>query len=160
MLFRSYALGGTVTTGGLSNLYNNTDMQSNPSLSRDGYGIGRLESLAAEGSKAKAADAFYAVGGSVAPNASGLTGGMGLIQNLVESNPELLNLLANIRRQNMGNPKLAMGGPIAFAEGGQKGYLDGPGDGMSDSIPATIEGKQPARLADGDRKSTRLNSSH
>jgi hypothetical protein len=30
------------------------------------------------------------------------------------------------------------------------GYLDGQGDGMSDSIPATIEGKQPARLADGE----------
>jgi hypothetical protein len=30
------------------------------------------------------------------------------------------------------------------------GYLDGPGDGLSDSIPATIEGKQPARLADGE----------
>jgi hypothetical protein len=30
------------------------------------------------------------------------------------------------------------------------GYLDGPGDGMSDSIKATIEGKQPARLADGE----------
>jgi hypothetical protein len=30
------------------------------------------------------------------------------------------------------------------------GFLDGPGDGMSDSIPATIEGKQPARLADGE----------
>jgi hypothetical protein len=42
----------------------------------------------------------------------------------------------------------------AFGEqmGGYKkgGYLDGPGDGMSDSIPATIEGKQPARLADGE----------
>jgi hypothetical protein len=36
---------------------------------------------------------------------------------------------------------------IPFAEGG---YLDGGGDGMSDSIPATIEGKQPARLADGE----------
>ena len=34
-----------------------------------------------------------------------------------------------------------------FAHGG---YLDGQGDGMSDSIPATIEGKQPARLADGE----------
>jgi hypothetical protein len=34
-----------------------------------------------------------------------------------------------------------------FAKGG---YLDGPGDGMSDSIPATIGGKQPARLADGE----------
>jgi hypothetical protein len=30
------------------------------------------------------------------------------------------------------------------------GYLNGNGDGMSDSIPATIEGKQPARLADGE----------
>lgn len=30
------------------------------------------------------------------------------------------------------------------------GYLNGPGDGMSDSIKATIEGKQPARLADGE----------
>jgi len=34
-----------------------------------------------------------------------------------------------------------------YAKGG---YLDGPGDGMSDDIPATIEGKQPARLADGE----------
>ena len=32
----------------------------------------------------------------------------------------------------------------------QGGLLDGPGDGISDSIPATIEGKQPARLADGE----------
>lgn len=37
--------------------------------------------------------------------------------------------------------------PRYYARGG---YLDGPGDGMSDSIPATIEGKQPARLADGE----------
>jgi hypothetical protein len=38
-------------------------------------------------------------------------------------------------------------GTYALAHGG---YLDGQGDGMSDSIPATIEGKQPARLADGE----------
>jgi hypothetical protein len=31
-----------------------------------------------------------------------------------------------------------------------EGYLDGPGDGMSDSIKATIDGRQPARLADGE----------
>lgn len=35
----------------------------------------------------------------------------------------------------------------SYAKGG---YLDGPGDGMSDSIPATIANKQPARLADGE----------
>ena len=48
---------------------------------------------------------------------------------------------------------------LAYAEGGITdlgGYSDGgrllrgPGDGVSDSIPATIEGKQPARLADGE----------
>ena len=45
----------------------------------------------------------------------------------------------------------ATGGLTAFSMGGKtKGYLDGPGDGMSDSIPATIEDKQPARLADGE----------
>ena len=48
-----------------------------------------------------------------------------------------------------------------FAAGGQAHYnlggysdggrlLRGPGDGVSDSIPATIAGKQPARLADGE----------
>jgi hypothetical protein len=36
---------------------------------------------------------------------------------------------------------------LGYADGG---YLDGKGDGMSDSIPATIEGKQAARLADGE----------
>jgi len=36
---------------------------------------------------------------------------------------------------------------LGYANGG---YLNGAGDGMSDSIPATIEGKQPARLADGE----------
>jgi hypothetical protein len=48
----------------------------------------------------------------------------------------------------------AMGGGIhALKLGGhptQGGYLDGAGDGMSDSIPATIGNKQPARLADGE----------
>lgn len=56
--------------------------------------------------------------------------------------------------------KAATGGPVpAYASGGLGdlgGYSDGgrmlkgPGDGMSDSIPAQIGGKQPARLADGE----------
>jgi hypothetical protein len=37
-----------------------------------------------------------------------------------------------------------------YAAGGQPRLLKGPGDGMSDNIPATIAGKQPARLADGE----------
>ena len=36
----------------------------------------------------------------------------------------------------------------SYSDGGR--MLKGPGDGMSDNIPATISGKQPARLADGE----------
>lgn len=94
----------TINSGGIQDLYGTNDQTTGTQqLSKDGYGIGRLENLASAGSRAKAADTFY-----------------------------------------------AMGGPIAFAKGGHQGYLDGQGDGMSDSIPATIEGKQPARLADGE----------
>ena len=43
----------------------------------------------------------------------------------------------------------AGGGSIGgYSDGGR--MLKGPGDGMSDSIPATINRKQPARLADGE----------
>ena len=38
--------------------------------------------------------------------------------------------------------------PIEYSAGGK--YLSGPGDGMSDSIKANIEGKQEARLADAE----------
>jgi len=55
--------------------------------------------------------------------------------------------------------KAKEGGLMAMAAGGQfdlGGYSDGgrllrgPGDGVSDSIPATIGNKRPARLADGE----------
>jgi hypothetical protein len=42
---------------------------------------------------------------------------------------------------------MAAGGIASMAKGR---YLKGAGDGMSDDIPATIEGGQPARLADGE----------
>lgn len=37
-----------------------------------------------------------------------------------------------------------------YAAGGNPRLLRGPGDGMSDHIPATINNRQPARLADGE----------
>ena len=37
-----------------------------------------------------------------------------------------------------------------YAAGGNPRLLKGPGDGMSDNIPAVIANKQPARLADGE----------
>ena len=52
-----------------------------------------------------------------------------------------------------GEPTVGMAqGGIAnlggYSDGGR--MLKGPGDGMSDSIPASIQGKQPARLADNE----------
>jgi len=44
-----------------------------------------------------------------------------------------------------GSPMSDLGG---YSDGGH--LLKGPGDGVSDSIPASISGKQPARLADGE----------
>lgn len=58
-----------------------------------------------------------------------------------------------------GEMRLAAGGGIAMAGGGASNLgsysdggrlLKGPGDGMSDNIPASIANKQPARLADGE----------
>jgi hypothetical protein len=57
------------------------------------------------------------------------------------------------------SPSHAAGGVIRMANGGMYNLgsysdggrlLRGPGDGVSDNIPATIEGGQPARLADGE----------
>ena len=45
--------------------------------------------------------------------------------------------------------RMAMGGHLgSYSDGGR--LLKGPGDGMSDDIPAKIGSKQPARLADGE----------
>jgi hypothetical protein len=50
------------------------------------------------------------------------------------------------KRFNMGG--MAEGDLGGYSDGGR--LLKGPGDGVSDDIPATINDKQPARLADGE----------
>jgi hypothetical protein len=51
--------------------------------------------------------------------------------------------------RGLGELAMAQGGSIGgYSDGGR--MLRGPGDGMSDSIPAVIGKKQPARLADGE----------
>jgi len=77
-----------------------------------------------------------------------------------------LNSRTNVQAPTMA-PARRMGEldfkPVAAAQGGIMGYnlggyaaggnprlLRGPGDGMSDHIPATINNRQPARLADGE----------
>jgi hypothetical protein len=185
------AQGGTVTTGGLRDLYGTTDLSSNPQLSQDGYGIGRLNTLASQESLENAKTLGYAEGGGVVAGEKGMNldqlpslnlntgtnspivantrpkfsfpsmgrmgppGGIGLQSGInprpwyeqLMSNPEI-----NYAQGGLGSPnwyeQLMSNTPgMNYAHGG---YLDGQGDGMSDSIPATIEGKQPARLADGE----------
>jgi hypothetical protein len=53
--------------------------------------------------------------------------------------------LGNIEEAAKGGIMSSLGG---YSDGGR--MLKGPGDGMSDSIPASIGNKQPARLADGE----------
>lgn len=59
---------------------------------------------------------------------------------------QMLTLIANDGQQ------FAAGGGVShlgdYSDGGR--LLKGPGDGVSDSIPATIANKRPARLADGE----------
>jgi len=71
---------------------------------------------------------LYAVGGQVDDELGGDYSAMGMDQG------------------NMQKGLFGMG----YAEGGTPRFLSGGGDGMSDSIKATINEKQPARLADGE----------
>lgn len=58
-------------------------------------------------------------------------------------------MLAMNKIKGTPNQNYAAGGHLgSYSDGGR--MLKGPGDGMSDNIPATIGGKQPARLADGE----------
>jgi hypothetical protein len=249
-----YATGGTVnsnqatvSTGGIQDLYGTNDNSTGAtSLSQDGYGIGRLDKLAQQGSLTKAGDMFYAAGGPVSfadggstvtdasnlnnlptlnlntgessstapasnmngflnifnglmgkttpsdPTSSAInTGGLGIFGVLLNSNPALAKELASIfgvklpatesnntsssssnstsaTIPNYMNPIPGVTGALyptgpdygayqptsmgtyELKKAAKGGYLDGPGDGLSDSIPATIEGNQPARLADGE----------
>lgn len=59
-------------------------------------------------------------------------------------------------RDRMQDPRTRMGqsnAPVGRTQMAQGGYLDGgmlPGDGMSDDVPATIDGEQPAALSSGE----------
>jgi hypothetical protein len=116
----------------------------------------------AEGGIAKA----YAIGGPVemmaAQNAVGANTGypMAGINTAMYSNPmvqrpEAVNVISPSGDAGVtaysGEPKFARGGLSDlgdYSDGGR--LLKGPGDGVSDSIPAVIGKRQPARLADGE----------
>jgi hypothetical protein len=138
--------------------------------------VGRGGTEAAMGDRA-AQEAFTAGQGSVfgkqlTPTmAAGATAvGMGGVKAADEMNQfELQQAMANARteveRERFRQLFLRTLGPVGFAGGGdiaamvaggatgpanEPRTINGAGDGMSDSVPATIEGVQEARLADGE----------
>jgi hypothetical protein len=72
------------------------------------------------------------------------------------ANVGIAALPTGVQAGSLNLPTNAAGGGImqanlgSYAAGGNPRLLRGPGDGMSDNIPATISGRQPARLADGE----------
>jgi hypothetical protein len=70
------------------------------------------------------------------------------------NNNAIAEVLATVNKAKGGDiNSYAQGGMSSlggYARGGMPRLLDGPGDGMSDNIPATINDRQPARLADGE----------
>ena len=177
-----YAQGGTISTGGIRDLYGSRDDQIDGHLSQDGYGIGRLNNLAAQESLNDAKTLGYADGGDVGMNlnelptlnvntgeqtsASGIAAGKQLnpIGQMYYRMMSMGSLKPNISddkstQEFFYSPHITWGTDpttqnfrklVETGSYARGGYLDGQGDGMSDSIPATIEGKQPARLADGE----------
>jgi hypothetical protein len=180
----AYAAGGIINNpsvgAGIPDLYNRPEGQAAENISNDGYGIGRLNTLASQESLQNAKTLGYAEGGETHLNLDELpslnikTGVSSLSAPTIPDgqHSDLYNRFYAVYGDKLNTPTqssgpnsanitsfgdflnraiplggMARGGNGSFAQGG---YLDGQGDGMSDSIPATIEGKQPARLADGE----------
>jgi hypothetical protein len=87
----------------------------------------------------------YATGGTI--QSGGIRDLYGTPDNQPTISPGLSGFGLGRLNNLAGEQALNQAQTLGYARGG---YLDGQGDGMSDSIPATIEGKQPARLADGE----------
>jgi len=72
-----------------------------------------------------------------------------MMANMAPSGGGTVNMMSG--EPNMQGTRMAMGGVTdlgGYSDGGR--LLRGPGDGVSDSIPAQIGNRQPARLADGE----------
>jgi hypothetical protein len=94
-----------------------------------------------------------AIGGNMQYPQAGLH--TALYSNPMMQRPESVNVISPGEGPAVGaysgEQKFAMGGLSdlgGYSDGGR--LLKGPGDGVSDSIPAVIGNRQPARLADGE----------
>ena len=97
--------------------------------------------------------AMNAVGANTGYPMAGINTAM--YSNPMVQRPEAVNVISPSGDAGVsaysGEPKFAAGGLSdlgGYSDGGR--LLKGPGDGVSDSIPAVIGERQPARLADGE----------
>lgn len=123
------AAGGAIQTGGVMDLYQGTDSQATFGGDQ-GFGLGRLNNLATQQSVARAEQGNYAAGGVPKLEDGGFVVPADVTFYMGDHNTE------------KGQQRLAQ------MYGGQP--ITGPGSGLSDSIPTSIEGKEPARIANGE----------
>jgi hypothetical protein len=162
------ATGGSIQSGGIRDLYGTPDNQPTISPGLSGFGLGRLNNLAGEQAMTQAQTLGYDEGGSVEGSTKGITTAEGIASidpsrvrgDMIDDKAGLPYRYDRVVTPGALDfytiPPLEYN-PETYARALRKqegmakgGYLNGQGDGMSDSIPATIEGKQPARLADGE----------
>jgi hypothetical protein len=114
---------------------------------------GGIASAYAVGGPVETMSAMNAVGGNMMYPQSQLQTPM--YSNPTMQRPEPVNVISPSGDAGVGaysgEPRFASGGISdlgSYSDGGR--LLKGPGDGVSDSIPAVIGKRQPARLADGE----------
>jgi hypothetical protein len=100
-------------------------------------------------------DPFDIQGQNVNWNAQQVQGPVdGVAYGQTQINPEFTSAaqggIMSLKKYAAGGDVMGISSLGGYASGGNPRLLRGPGDGMSDNIPATISGKQPARLADGE----------
>lgn len=126
-----------------------------PPYKAAGGGLMDLQSMAGGGGPIEAMSNANAVGANTGYPQADITGHAyatpwqtPVSQNVVQGTAD-----TGVDRMT-GEMTFAGGGGIStlggYAAGGNPRMLKGPGDGMSDNIPAVIGNKQPARLADGE----------
>jgi hypothetical protein len=144
------------TNSGMSNSGGWGSRDAGGGTSGDGGGGGSTSGGSAAGASARGGSGFGGTGSGVGGDGGGGDGGGG---DGAGSGGGRYGARGGLNRQGQFDYHMAQGGIAALAAGGLGslgGYSDGgqllkgPGDGVSDSIPATIGKGQPARLADGE----------
>lgn len=133
-------------TGMLGNAFGISSAATDGNSATDGSGFGGIAGMGGEAGPASASDSGAASDGGTSSGDSGAAGGGGGGSATGEARGGLSpRFNYHMATGGISDAGYNLGG---YSDGGR--LLRGPGDGVSDSIPAVIGKKQPARLADGE----------